>query len=105
LGDIASQRLDHELRQKSVTYLSHIIVNREIKTPGQEEVTKSEVKFTINNDGRMAVFQHPNSALLFKDVPVKEKSKLEFGISEIPSGKPNDGAFRAIASCLTISAK
>jgi hypothetical protein len=84
----------YELRQKNVTYsFSNNVVNAYIKTPRQEYVPRSEVKFTINNDSRMVMFQHPNSEVLFKNVSIKEESKLEFGIgiNEIAWGKSGDG--------------
>jgi len=43
-------------------------------------VSMKEVEFTINDDKRMVLFQHPNSEVVFKDVPINENAKLEFGI-------------------------
>ena len=42
------------------------------------KVAKSE--FVINNDAREVLFEHPNSEVVFKDVPIKENSTLKFGI-------------------------
>ena len=37
-------------------------------------------KFIINNDWREALSEHPNSEVVFKDVPVMENAELKFGV-------------------------
>lgn len=61
---------------------------------GQPEYVKlGETEFTINADRRVVLFEHPNSEVVFKHVPVGEKARLQFGIgiNQDAWDKPGDG--------------
>jgi hypothetical protein len=50
-------------------------------------------EFTINNDRRVVLFEHPNSEVAFKNVPINENAELKFGvgINQTAWDKSGDG--------------
>jgi len=53
--------------------------NAEVITAKSKHVTTTV--FSINDDRRSVLFEHPNSEVVFKDVPIYENAKLDFGIA------------------------
>jgi arylsulfatase A-like enzyme len=49
-------------------------------TARKADYVKVETEFAINNDKREVLFEHPDSEVVFKDVPISENTALKFGI-------------------------
>jgi hypothetical protein len=65
----------------------------QIITENTDYVKLAKTEFAINNDKREVLFEHPNSEVIFKDVPMNEEAELEFGIGINPPAwdKSGDG--------------
>lgn len=64
----------------------------EITTVNRESVKFGE-EFTVNNQRRVVLFEHPNAEVLFPDVDVPKNAVLQFGIgiSQKAWDQPGDG--------------
>jgi len=73
--------------------------NRERISFGQE--------FTINNDKRAVLFEHPNAEIQFNTIAIPDKAVLQFGIGMSPESwsKPGDGVTFEITAVDEKSAK
>jgi hypothetical protein len=64
-----------------------------ITTPQPELVKFAQQEFTIKNDKRAILFEHPISEVLFSSVPIPANAVLQFGVGINPPAwdKPGDG--------------
>lgn len=65
----------------------------EINTAKENYVKVVRRQFTVNEEDREVLFEHPNSEVEFKDILVEENSELKFGIAINPEvwNKTGDG--------------
>jgi len=63
--------------EKTYKFLDNLGSAEIIAKKGNHVTTAS---FTMNDDTREVLFEHPNSEVIFKDVPINEKAELKFGI-------------------------
>jgi len=78
--------------EKVYYFLNHL-ETAEIITEKANFVKVGATEFTINNDKRHVLFEHPDSEAIFRDVLIHENSviKFGFGISESAWDKAGDG--------------
>ena len=65
---------------KDIYTFSYHLQRSQIITEKGGYVKVAKTEFTINNDKREVLFEHPNSEVIFKDVPINENAELSFGI-------------------------
>jgi len=66
---------------QNTIYFLDILENADIITEeGNSKVIEKIFSFNGVNENRKVLFQHPNSEVTFKDVPIHENAKLVFGI-------------------------
>lgn len=84
------------IRGKIYNFLDNL-ESGEVITEKANYVRKSV--FTINDDKREILFEHPNSEVIFEDVPINENAQLKFGIgiNERAWDKAGDGVLFEIS--------
>ena len=85
-----SQESQGVLVEKTYDFIVNL-ANADIITKKAEDVTTTV--FTINQNRREILFEHPNSQVIFKDLRVHDDAELEFGIglNERAWDKEGDG--------------
>ncbi len=65
----------------------------EVVTKSVDFASDKKIFFTINDEKRLVLAQHPTSEIVFKDLYIDQKAKLEFefGINQAAWDKPGDG--------------
>jgi len=59
----------------------------------REDYVRNDATFSINQDARKVIFQHPNSKITLKNISIPENTSLKFGIGINPPAwdKSGDG--------------
>jgi len=74
---------ESERETTSVEKKYHFLDNlgsAEVIAENADYVKVAKTEFTINNDKREVLFEHPNSEVVFKDVSINENAELKFGV-------------------------